>query len=258
MNLWKYRFAKTISTSQILTLGATKKTGRRVLMYHSIRDTDIDTDSSSIDAANIYVLSRSRFAQHVALLARHNTAGDRPVVPLESELETGVSITFDDGYKDTYSTAAPLLCQHNLPFHVFVTPANIISADKKYLNRDELRSLSQMSGVVIGGHGFSHLHLSSMSPERVREELRSSKEWLEDITGKPITTMSYPHGAFNLEVAEIAGSIGYLYAATSTWGSYTAGTNQLRIPRIDIWSFDTAKTLEQKLNGKWDWIRRFN
>ena len=92
MNLWKYRFAKTISTSKILTLGATKKSGRRVLMYHSIRDTDINpeisTVDSSIDTVNIYVLSRTRFAQHVALLARHNTAGDRLVVPLESELET--------------------------------------------------------------------------------------------------------------------------------------------------------------------------
>ena len=69
--------------------------------------------------------------------------------------------------------------------------------------------------------------------------------------------MSYPHGAFNSEVEEIAASIGYLYAATSNWGCYRIGIEPLQIPRIDIWNLDSDKVLKQKLNGQWDWVTKF-
>ena len=66
--------------------------------------------------------------------------------------------------------------------------------------------------------------------------------------------MSYPHGAFNSQVQEIAASVGYLYAATSSWGCYQVGVKPLEIPRIDIWNLDNETALRQKLNGQWDWI----
>ena len=66
--------------------------------------------------------------------------------------------------------------------------------------------------------------------------------------------MSYPHGAFNSQVQEIAASVGYLYAATSSWGCYKVGIKPLEIPRIDVWNLDNQTTLKQMLNGQWDWI----
>lgn len=77
------------------------------------------------------------------------------------------------------------------------------------------------------------------------------------MTGKTITTMSYPHGAFNPQIEEIAAAVGYLYAATSNWGTYNVGENPLQIPRIDVWNLDNEKSLKQKLDGNWDWMRRF-
>jgi len=70
--------------------------------------------------------------------------------------------------------------------------------------------------------------------------------------------MSYPHGAFNLQVKEIAASVGYLFAATSSWGCYKVGTSPLQIPRIDIWNLDNEHALQQKLDGKWDWLKKMN
>ncbi len=111
-----------------------------------------------------------------------------------------------------------------------------------------------MPGATIGAHGFSHRHLNRLQAAQINEELKSSKRWLENLTQKEVTTMSYPHGAFNPQVQEIAASIGYLYAATSSWGCYQVGVKLLEIPRIDIWNLDNQTALKQKLNGQWDWI----
>ena len=249
MNLFKYKVAQVVSAANF-TPRRDKQNLRRVLMYHSVvNDADLASQKS-----DIYSISETYFSSHVDFLAQNYNSADRKVVSLEDSFSSGVSITFDDGYKDTLTIAAQLLCKNNLPFHVFVTPANVISGDNKYLSETELVSLSKLPGATIGAHGFSHQHLNNLQAAEINEELKSSKEWLENLTQTNISTMSYPHGAFNSQVQEIAASVGYLYAATSSWGCYQVGVKPLEIPRIDIWNLDNETALRQKLNGQWDWI----
>ena len=249
MNLLKYRVAQFVSAANLVSR-RDKQNSRRVLMYHSVvKNTDL-----AMRKSDIYAISDTYCNSHINFLAQQNNSAPDKVVSLEDSYSAGVSITFDDGYKDTLTIAAPLLCKNNLSFHVFVTPANVISGDGKYLSEAELTTLSKLPGVTIGAHGFSHRHLNSLHETEIIEELTSSKQWLENLTQKAVTTMSYPHGAFNSQVKEIASSVGYLYAATSSWGRYQVGTEPLEIPRIDVWNLDNQKALKQKLNGQWDWI----
>ena len=249
MNLFKYRVAQVVSAANFAPR-RDKQNLRRVLMYHSVvNDADLASQKS-----DIYSISETYFSSHVDFLAQNYNSTDRKVVSLEDSFSSGVSITFDDGYKDTLTIAAQLLCKNNLPFHVFVTPANVISGDNKYLSEAELVALSKLPGATVGAHGFSHQHLNNLQAAEINEELKSSKEWLENLTQTNISTMSYPHGAFNSQVQEIAASVGYLYAATSSWGCYQVGVKPLEIPRIDIWNLDNETALRQKLNGQWDWI----
>ena len=249
MNLFKYKVAQVVSAANFAPRRH-KQNLRRVLMYHSVvNDADLASQKS-----DIYSISETYFSSHVDFLAQNYNSADRKVVSLEDSFSSGVSITFDDGYKDTLTIAAQLLCKNNLPFHVFVTPANVISGDDKYLSEAELVALSKLPGATVGAHGFSHQHLNNLQAAEINEELKSSKEWLENLTQTNISTMSYPHGAFNSQVQEIAASVGYLYAATSSWGCYQVGVKPLEIPRIDIWNLDNETALRQKLNGQWDWI----
>jgi peptidoglycan/xylan/chitin deacetylase (PgdA/CDA1 family) len=253
MNLLKYRLAQVVSATNFLP-NRSEQSLRRVLMYHSVaKDADIATT-----APDIYSISETYFSSHVNLLTSQNKSGQRKVVSLEDSDPHGVSITFDDGYNDTLTIAAPLLLANNLPFHVFVTPENITSGSPRYLSSEGLIALSKIPGATIGAHGFSHQHLDRLSPTKIIDELKSSKEWLENKIGKSVLTMSYPHGAFNLQVKEIAASVGYLFAATSSWGCYKVGTSPLQIPRIDIWNLDNKNALQQKLDGKWDWLKKIN
>ena len=246
MNLWKYRLAQIISSAQ----PPHHQVGRRVLLYHSI-------DPTNGASHDIYAISKVKFTQHIKHLASQNDQQKPRVVPLASPELEGVSITFDDGYSDTLTIAAKLLCSHELPFSVFVTTENVMSGDSKYLNKSQLIELSQMPNVTIGSHGHSHLHLADLSNEKIRKELQQSKELLEDLTEKTIDTMSYPHGSYAAQVLTIATELGYKFAATSNWGVYKVGSNPLEIPRIDIWSYDDKTVLQQKLSGKWDWMKRF-
>jgi len=247
MNQVKYRLAQLVSSTQ--RTKPAYQIHRRVLMYHSIsQHKQSDKD--------VYSLSQQDFAQHVELLHELHKTENSKIVKLDSADRSGITITFDDGYRDTLTIAAQSLAEKELPFTAFVSSANITSGDSKFLNRQELIELSNISGATIGSHGHAHTLLAKMSPQDVTSDLKHSKDWLEQIVQKPVTTLSYPHGSYNNDVVRIASEIGFEFAATSKWGVFEVGTKKLEIPRIDVWSQDSKKVLQQKLLGQWEWIAR--
>ena len=247
MNQVKYRLAQLISSTQ--RTKPAYQIHRRVLMYHSI-------SQHKQRNKDIYSLSQRDFAQHVELLHELHKTENSKIVKLDSTDRSGITITFDDGYRDTLTIAAQTLADKKLPFTVFVSSANITSGDSKFLNRQELIELSKISGATVGSHGHAHSHMAKMSPQDVTSDLKQSKDWLEQIVQKPVTTLSYPHGSYNNDVVRIASEIGFEFAATSKWGVFEVGTKKLEIPRIDVWSQDSKKVLQQKLLGQWEWIAR--
>ena len=247
MNQVKYRLAQLVSSTQ--RTKPSYQIHRRVLMYHSIsQHKQSDKD--------VYSLSQQDFAQHVELLHELHKTENSKIVKLDSTDRSGITITFDDGYRDTLTIAAQTLADKKLPFTVFVSSTNITSGNSIFLNRQELIELSNISGATIGSHGHAHTHLAKMPPQDVTRDLKHSKDWLEQIVQKPVTTLSYPHGSYNNDVVRIASEIGFEFAATSKWGVFEVGLKKLEIPRIDIWSQDSRKVLQQKLLGQWDWIAR--
>ena len=247
MNQVKYRLAQLVSSTQ--RTKPAYQIHRRVLMYHSI-------SQHKQSEKDIYSLPQQDFAQHVELLHELHKTENSKIVKLDSTDRSGITITFDDGYRDTLTIAAQTLADKKLPFTVFVSSVNITSGNSKFLNRQELIELSNISGATIGSHGHAHSHLAKMSPQDIESDLKHSKDWLEQVIQKPVTTLSYPHGSYNDDVVRIASGIGFEFAATSNWGVFEVGTKKLEIPRIDIWSQDSRKVLQQKLFGQWEWIAR--
>ena len=140
MNQVKYRLAQLVSSTQ--RTKPAYQIHRRVLMYHSIsQHKQSDKD--------VYSLSQQDFAQHVELLHELHTTENSKIVKLDSTDRSGITITFDDGYRDTLTIAAQTLADKKLPFTVFVSSANITSGDSKFLNRQELIELSTISGATI-------------------------------------------------------------------------------------------------------------
>lgn len=224
----------------------------RVLMYHAIGSPAYG------DSLGLFTLSPGMFKTHVDVLAKHGSDKITPFTreALAANVEGSIAVTFDDGYRDCLTHAAPLLVKNNIPFTVFVISDFIRTGQPGFLSAAELRELAAMPGVQIGAHGASHIPLTGCSDAELEHELKSSKRELEDVLGRPVDTMSYPYGAVNRRVREAVSAAGYALAACSYPGVNPASRDPLLIARTEILSGDSARLLRQKIRGDWDWRRR--
>lgn len=221
--------------------------GLRVLMYHSVGS------SAYGDDTGLYGISEERFREHLDLIGGDGLV---PTVPLGmpgNELQT--VITFDDGYRDNLSVAAPLLVERGLPFTVFVASDLVRTRESGFLSPSELRELSLVNGATIGAHGCSHCNLTQCSKDKLRSELEGSKKYLEDTIGKSVSSVAYPYGAANIRVRDAAISAGYSIGACSRFDINDAGRDLLMLNRCVVLANDTTRVLRQKLRGDWDWYR---
>lgn len=224
-------------------------TGLRILMYHSV-----SADQKN-DESDIYCISQTKFINHLDYLIK-NSSDEKFSVRSFNELDkNGIAFTFDDGYRDNLEFAAPLLIERGFPFHVFVNPGFLMSGNKKYLNQASLMELSNLPNVSIGAHGYSHKRLTDCTPSELDNELNSSKKWIEDAIGREVTSMAYPHGAFNDKVQSAVQKAGFKVSACSNFGITNTSSNRYALERTDIWANDTTNTFHSKLRGNWDWMR---
>jgi peptidoglycan/xylan/chitin deacetylase (PgdA/CDA1 family) len=97
------------------------------------------------------------------------------------------------------------------------------------------------SGVIdIGAHTLTHPVLPLLSPAEQREEIVSSREWLEATLGIKITTFSYPYGKFSETTAAIVEQAKLDLACTTVPGSVRYGDNHFRLKRcaIENWGIE--------------------
>lgn len=79
-----------------------------------------------------------------------------------------------------------------------------------YMTAEQIGLLVE-SGFEIGSHGMTHSLLTAeyMNEEKALNELRKSKQWLEAVTGKPVTAYCFPAGCYNAKMIELAKQVGY-------------------------------------------------
>lgn len=65
------------------------------------------------------------------------------------------------------------------------------------------------SGHEIGSHGKRHVDLNTLSEQVLAEELNSSREVLENLTGQKITLLRPPNGAYDNKVISVAKSLNF-------------------------------------------------
>lgn len=219
--------------------------GFRILMYHAVGTPVPD------DIRSMYSIKPAVFRAHMEILA---DLGASRVVPLSPLPDAGIAVTFDDGYQDNLDVAAPILERFGTPFTVFVTPGFIQSGNPIYLSVSALRDLANVPGATIGVHGYTHRRLTDCDVDELRNELVNSRKWLEDIVDRPVTCMSYPHGADDSRVRKAVSEAGYTVVASSHAGINLPANDPLSLARTDIWTQDSASAFRAKIRGDWDWL----
>ncbi len=111
------------------------------------------------------------------------------------------------------------------------------SPEDRSMSRNELYKIAQSPLMTVGAHTVSHSMLSALSKEEQEEEIRLSREYLENIVEKPITVFSYPfggQGTYNNETIDILKRNGFSKAATNFNGLTGPGCEMYEIPRCGI------------------------
>jgi len=227
--------------------------GHRTLMYHSV---GLEQNSTTVDGdtLGIYSMTLAQFTTQIDVIQAVCASTGISIDVFGSAKNNSLSITFDDGYTDALTIIAPLLCARQIPFHVFVSSARMNGTDRKYLSPAQVVELSNMPGATIGAHGATHRSLTSLSSSELAAELQASKVNLEAVLQKSVTTMSYPFGHVDESVRTAAHDAGFTFAATSKWGFNETASDLLLQRRIDMWSGDNKRTVENKILGHWNWF----
>lgn len=146
-----------------------------------------------------------------------------------------VIITFDDGYRDFYTDAFPILQKYNLKATNFVFP-NVLD---KPNNMDTwmVKKISDSGLVTIGSHTLSHIYMPKVNEKHLRTELVESKSILEKIIGKPVDFFAYPYGAYDEKSIEEVKKAGYKLAVATTLGSAHNREMLFKLSRIRVGNY---------------------
>ncbi len=77
------------------------------------------------------------------------------------------------------------------------------------MTEEQIRDLARSPRVSIGAHSFYHNDLSKIKIEDASDEMQTSKLYLENLIGKPVTSLAFPYGAYTSLVVAKAKEIGY-------------------------------------------------
>lgn len=146
--------------------------------------------------------------------------------------EKPVALTFDDVFVYFYDNAYPLFKKYKQKATLYIITEYING--ENYLTDAQIKEMAESGYIEIESHTKTHNDLSSMSYDEQKEEITGSKERLEALTGKELTTICYPYGLYNNDTIEISKDAGYKFGLRMDGGIYnTDVTSDLyQIPRI--------------------------
>ena len=229
-----------------------------VLMYHILLDgrndvISVDPDRfrehmEAIRAAGYTTITDYELADH---LIDEKPLPDKPIL-----------ITFDDGYKSTYTEAFPILKDlgmkatvNVIASRIFESPSTLHTAEYEKITWPEARLmqgtvtiqghtwdshhkkmnyLNENKGVVAGrlAHGLETESQANFE-KRVLEDFLLCKETIEDKMGYEVVSLAYPYGQYSADTMLLAQQAGYKLAFTVQSGLVNSGTaNPFELNRI--------------------------
>lgn len=220
-----------------------------ILMYHHISEPSTPADPLSADLS----VSPQAFEEQLVYL---KAAGYESVTldDLALALQAGhalppkpVILTFDDGYRDHYTTAFPLLCKYGYKGTFFVVTGRVDQGDPGYLTWEQISEM-HAAGMHIEPHSYNHPDLRNQPIEYVIWQVLGSKEAIEQRTGEQARFFSYPAGQYDDQVVEVLRSLDFWGAVVVEQGAEHRSDAMFALKRIRVRGGYTADDLAQVID----------
>ena len=217
-----------------------------VVAFHRVQETTADADGLTVDVATFERYGRF-FRDHFRVT---------PLRVLVDKLERGLgvdrelAITFDDGYRDNFEQAAPVLERLGLPATFFVVTdwmgTDVVpwwdrqqGVRHPWMTWEQVRMLQQ-KGFDIGAHTRTHADLGRVADSDAKEEILGSRLELEDRLGTAVELFAYPYGAPNNLLErnrELIKDAGFRCCCSCFGGLNGRGSDPFQLRRVAVSSW---------------------
>ena len=226
----------------IKLFGTTESSGGvPVLNYHQINDRDKNSLTTNVE-------------QFQCQMKYLHDNGYNTITPTQladylegkgSLPEKPVLITFDDGYRDNYKNAYPILKDYGMTATIFLI-SDYVNTYPNYVTWDEVLEM-QENGIVMQSHTLNHEELTKVPQGELYTYLTNSKLALEWYTKQPAEFIAYPCGSYSDAVIENAKKAGYRGAFTVNYGLASSQENIYALDRVPIFGENVHTFLRFKL-----------
>lgn len=259
---------KSVSTV-CYALGSVKALkGIMVLMYHRINDAlkpdDLVISTKTFRQQMEYLYKNKYKVIGLQEMLRYLSGSPKSPKTPESPEKT-VVITFDDGYRDNYLNAYPVLEELNFPAVIFLIAGMIGTNQKRpryqHLPDPDMLLWSEAQemahhGIEFGAHTFNHPRLSKIDLAQAKKEIEESYRKVNHLMKGGVRSFCYPYGNYNAAVKKLVQDAGFDCAFTVKPGRNEAGCDLFELKRTGTNGNDSIFDFKKKLAGAYDVLHK--
>jgi len=229
--------------------GVVREANVPILMYHYISVPPLGADKIRVGLS----VPPANFEAHLQYLkdnGYHTISLHQLLLNLtrgEPLPEKPIILTFDDGYRDNYENAFPLLQKYGFTATFFLITNFIDEGRPAYVTWEQVKQLAQ-AGNEIGAHTRDHPDLRGKDIDFLVWQILGSKEAIQNGAGITPRFFSYPSGKYDEDVIAVLASAHYWGAVTVTQGVHQSSETPFELQRIRIDGSYGANQLDWVLN----------
>ena len=139
-----------------------------------------------------------------------------------------ILLTFDDGYRDFYTDAYPILKKYNVKATAYVITGFL--NNRNSMTTEEVQEIATDGLVEIGAHTVHHAWLKGIPLDKLQSEIVDGKRNLEELIGKQVVSFAYPYGVFDIAAINAVHQAGFTSAVSTV-----PGIDQLQTQRYFLY-----------------------
>lgn len=219
-----------------------------VLMYHRIND--LSEREAKSPLLRDLTVAPAEFDKQVKYLIDHGftilSARDveRAVRESRSLPERAVALTMDDGYRDNFERAFPILRRYGIPATIFLVSSVVDGPN--HLTWEQTIEMHQRR-VDFESHTVHHYDLTTLAQPQLDYELAESKRIIEARLSDRVTSIAYPSGEYSDQVVSRVEFAGYLAGWKKGGGPVQPDDNAYLLPRIRVRGCTTMDDFKRKV-----------